>query len=80
MTETTEEQKALCDQVIAKTASVLVNQCDVPFEVLADRMMTFIAAHSAVQQGAAATAASFRKCADNIDAGALRTVTGEGLH
>lgn len=75
-----DEAKEVCDAVIDRTARMLVEQAGVPFEVLADRMMTFIAAHSAVQQGAAATAASFRKCADNIDAGALHSVTGERLN
>lgn len=75
-----DEAKAICDAVITRTAVMLVEEAGVPFEILADRVLTFVAAHSASQQGAAATAASFRKCADNIDAGCLRSLTEGGLH
>lgn len=73
-----EQRKAVCDQLIERAAEMMVEGAGAPIEMMIDRMLTYAAAQACTLQGSPATARTFRRLADNIEAGCFHRITGEG--
>lgn len=69
--------KAVCDGVINRAASLMVDELGAPIPMMLDRMLTYAAAQACSIDGSPNTAAVFRTLAAKIESGVFHSVTGE---
>ncbi|MBU1313978.1 MAG: hypothetical protein ACK4P4_18485, partial [Allorhizobium sp.] len=75
--EREERQKALCDTIITRAATMMVEEVGASVPMMLDRMLTYAAAQACCNDGSPRTAAIFRDLANNIEGGLFHRVTGE---
>lgn len=71
------ERKELCDCIVERAAEMMVTEVGAPIEMAVDRLLTYAAAQACTLDGSPRTAETFRRLADNIEAGCFHSVTGE---
>lgn len=71
------DPKAYCDQAIQMAAECMVAS-GAPIDMILDRLLTYAGAQACSMNGSPATAKVFRVLANNIEAGAFHSITGEG--
>ncbi|KAB2705055.1 MULTISPECIES: hypothetical protein [Brucella] len=69
--EQEEQRKAVCDEIIHRAASMMVDEVGASIPMMLDRVFTFATAQAYIIQGKEGAAAILREMASNIDKGAL---------
>lgn len=69
--EQEEQRKAICDEIIARAANIMVGEVGASIEMMLDRMFTYASAQSFQSHGKASTVRAMREMATNIEQGAL---------
>ncbi|MDW9417407.1 hypothetical protein GOB15_23750 [Sinorhizobium meliloti] len=75
--EADERKKAVCDEIIFRAASMMIDEAGASMAMMLDRVLTFAAAQSCTVNGSPMTAAAFRQVADKVEAGVFHHLTGE---
>ncbi|MDR6664283.1 hypothetical protein [Rhizobium sp. 1399] len=70
-------QKAMCDLIVERAASMMVKKAGADIPLVLDRMLTYAAAQACTMNGSPHTAAAFRLLADKIEGGVFHGITGE---
>ncbi|MDX0210202.1 hypothetical protein GOC35_00600 [Sinorhizobium meliloti] len=66
--------QSVCDQVVERAASVMVEELGAPIEMMIDRMLTYAGAQMCALDGTKKTAAIFRQLAANVEGGVFDRV------
>lgn len=77
--ERDERIKDVCDTIMHRAATMMVEEIGAPIPMMLDRVLTFAAAQACAVDGSPRTAAAFREFADRIEQGLFHPVTGEDL-
>ena len=72
--EQEEQRKAVCDEIIHRAASMMVDEVGASIPMMLDRLFTFATAQAYLIEGKKGAAAILREMAGNIDKGALDTL------
>ncbi len=76
--ERDEQRKRLCDEIMHRAATMMVDEVGASIPMMLDRVLTFAAAQACALEGSPKTAEAFRDFAKKIDEGLFHKVTGEG--
>lgn len=69
--------RALCDEIVARAAYLMLTEADADISMALDRMLTYCAAQAVSMDGNKTTAALFRNIAEQIEAGVFAHLEGK---